>query len=132
MELTTVQKTLLEYLKGNHFFSMLLPFSAVITLVYCIYNVLSNITFLTFVSKFYAISGILFIAYAIGLIISFAKNDMLIIMIAFALMALSNVLEFFVFGNIVPRISSIIDVIIYGALAYMAMLRYNKTGGKLQ
>lgn len=133
MGLENLQNTMLNYLSENKLFKYIMPFSALSTVIYGIYSVLININFLhTIVGLFLPISGIIYLISILGLIISFAKNDMLPIMALFLLLGISNLIT--VAGTIINgyavfrlTVQTIIYILIYFYFAYTAMVRYNHT-----
>lgn len=133
MSLENLQNTMLNYLCENKLFNKLIPLSGLATVIYGIYSVLYNINFLhTIVGLFLPISGIIYLISILGLIISFAKNDMLPIMTLFLLLGISKLITVagtIINGYTVFRLSvqAIIYVLIYFYFAYVAMVRYNHT-----
>jgi hypothetical protein len=90
MKYDEVQKSLMNCLKSNSISTSLMQFSKAMVLVYPIYLILCEFEFLNILTKYIAMfTVVMYLGYVIGLIISFAKNDMLSIGIAFGLVALS-------------------------------------------
>lgn len=144
MELSNLQNVMFGYLCQNKLFNKIIPFSSTATIIYGIYSVLYNLPFIYSIPLLYKIRnfvwvfvGIIYIICILGLIISFAKNDMMPIMILFALLSVSDILKTISslmneYMGIGYAIQDLIYVGIYAYFAYMAMVRYNKTGGKVQ
>ena len=124
MRLLDVQQMLYKYLKSKSVFLILLQISAVLLLVYPVYLLLTRISFLDgFINIIRCISPIFYFAYFLGLILCFAKNEMLLISIVFAIRALIEIVDIFLyyFG-----ISSVISIAIYIALTGLTFL-YSRT-----
>ena len=120
MQLSEVQKTLDKYFKGNNIAVLLMQFSNILTLIYPIYLILTRISFLNFITGILGtVSIVFYFAYFIGLVMCFAKNDMLTITIAFGLNAILEVVDLFVFSI---SINSILSIIAY---AILTIVTYN-------
>ena len=120
MRLLDVQQMLYAYLKNKSVFLILLQISAVLLMVYPIYLLLTRISFLDgFISIIRCISPIFYCAYFLGLILCFAKNEMLLISAAFAIRALIVIIDIFMYSF---GISSVINIAIYIALAGFTFL----------
>lgn len=133
MTLDTLQKTLYDYLCENKLFSKLIPFSGIATIIYGVYFVLNYVPFLSsIIGVFQYIAGILYFLSILGLIISFAKNNMMPIVVLFALMGIGRIIDvIMLLGNGYIRASFIVSPIVYAIIylfiAYKAMVRYNKS-----
>lgn len=124
MRLLYVQQMLYNYLKSKSVFLILLQISAVLLLVYPVYLLLTRISFLDgFINIIRCISPIFYFAYFLGLILCFAKNEMLLISIAFAIRALIEIVDIFLYSF---GISSVISIAIYIALTGLTFL-YSRT-----
>ena len=120
MRLSEVQKTLDKYFRGNNVTVLLMQFSKILALIYPIYLILTRISFLHFVTGILGtVSIVFYFAYFIGLVMSFAKNDMLTITIAFGLNVILEVIDLFVFSI---GINSILSIIAY---AMLTLLTFN-------
>ena len=143
MELNELQNVMLSYLRSNQLFNKILPFSGKATMMYGVLNLIFGLPFIYNIILFSKIRsfiwifwGIIFMISILGLIISFARNDMLSIMILFGSLSISYLLG--AVGEITSgymsmwyMIQQLIYTVIYAYLAYIAMVRYNKTGGKV-
>lgn len=117
MSLSELKGAVLAYSARNPLFSVLLPFSKLLVLIYSVYLLLNNILFLSPITSVITwISPLLYIAYIIGLVLCFAKNEMLIISIAFWLRAIDDLL--FIIQYTV-NVNSIVGIILYAALGWL-------------
>lgn len=144
MGLDNLQNVMLKYLCENKLFNKLIPYSGMATIIYGLYCLLYNLPFIYSIPILYKIRnfvwifvGIIYVISIFGLIISFAKNDMVPIMILFASLSVSDILTAISslmseYLGISHTIQDLIYVVIYAYFAYMAMVRYNQTGGKVQ
>lgn len=123
MKLLDVQRTMDSYFKGNRTVVVLRQFANVLALIYPIYLILTRISFLNvFTGVLGNISVILYFAYLIGLILCFAKNDMLTVTIAFGLKAILEIIDLFVFSI---NLNSILSIIAYAAVTVLALCYNN-------
>lgn len=144
MELNNLQNVMFEYVCQNKLFKGLIPISGKITLAYGIYSVLYNLPFIyqigifQSVKSFFLIFGaFIYVTSILGLIISFAKNDMLPIMALFGLLFISYTLTFITaitsaYIGMCFVLQALLYTIVYAYFTYKAMIRYNQTGGKAQ
>ena len=110
-----LQKDLICYLRSKPNIWVIAQFSQIMILIYPIYLLLGNFSVLNFVmGAVGTISAVLYVTYIMGLIFSFAKNDMKIIGIAFAIKALDCLIRIIMYSF---RISTILYLILYVALA---------------
>lgn len=122
MKLSDVQRMMDSYFKGNRIVVVLRQFANVLALIYPIYLILTRISFLNvFTGVLGNISIILYFAYFIGLILCFAKNDILTVTIAFGLKAILEIIDLFVFSI---NLNAILSIIAYAAITVLA-LYYN-------
>lgn len=123
MYLERVQKSLYDLCKNSGIGVVLLQLSKVLTLVYPIYLILWNFSFLNSLMGVIGIFGvILYVAYIAGLITSFAKNDTLIICIAFALRSIDDILSLIMYSF---SVSTLLYAILYAILAVLALYKSN-------
>ena len=109
MKLSDVQRTLNEYFKGSSILIIPMRIAPILTLIYPIYILLTRISFLHIITGIIGwFSILLYFAYFIGLILSFAKNDFKIITAAFALKTLVEVVDMVVFSFNINAILSIL------------------------
>lgn len=142
MELNNLQKVLFEYVCQNKLFKGLIPISGKATIAYGIYAVLYDLPFiyqigiLQSIRNFIWIFGaFIFVTSILGLIISFAKNDMLPIMALFGLLCISYILTLITAVTSTHMgmrfvLQALFYIIVYAYFAYKAMIRYNQAGGK--
>lgn len=113
-----LQKDLIRYLRSKPNIWVIAQFSQIMILIYPIYLLLDDFSVLNFVmGAIGTISAVLYVTYIMGLIFSFAKNDMKIIGIAFAVKSLDNLIRIIKYSF---RISTILYLILYVALAIAA------------
>lgn len=121
MHLSEVQKSLMNYMKGNSISVLLMQFSKILVLIYPIYCIIGNLGFLSFLTGIIGMfSAILYLGYVIGLIISFAKNDMLSIGIAFGLVAIDYLIRMIMYSF---SVSTILWFALYGGLAALSFYK---------
>ena len=122
MRLSEVQETMDKFFKDNSITVVLMQFSKILTLFYPIYLVLSRLSFLNFLTDIIGIVSIVFyFTYLVGLILSFAKNDMFTVAIAFGIKSILNIIDLFVFS---VHINSIISIVVYALIAVAAFNCY--------
>lgn len=122
MKLSDVQRTLNEYFKGSSILIIPMRIAPILTLIYPIYILLTRISFLHIITGIIGwFSILLYFAYFIGLILSFAKNDFKIITAAFALKTLVEVVDMVVFSF---NINAILSILIYGFITFLAFNYY--------
>lgn len=115
MNYNELQKCMTNYLRSKPNIWMLAQFSQILILIYPLYLLVGNFSFLNLVTSIVSnISAILYIAYIMGLIFSFAKNDMKIIGTAFAIKALDYLIGIIIYSF---SISTILYLTLYVALA---------------
>lgn len=113
-----LQKDLIRYLRSKPNIWVIAQFSQIMILIYPIYLLLGDFSVLNFVmGAIGTISAVLYVTYIMGLIFSFAKNDMKIIGIAFAVKSLDYLIRIIKCSF---RISTILYLILYVALAIAA------------
>ena len=118
MNLSELQDAVYSYVVRNPFFAMLIQFSKILVLLYPIYMVLCKISFLnelTIVIGY--ISVILYMGYIIGIILCFAKKDMLYISSALLLRAIVRLISIIQFSF---SLNNVIGMVLYAMLAWMA------------
>ena len=124
MRLSEVQGTMDRYFRGNNVTVLLMQFSNILALIYPIYLILTRFNFLDFITGIFGtVSIIFYFAYFIGLILCFAKNDMLTVTIAFGLKAALEIIDLFVFSI---GINSILSIVAYIAIT-IASFNYYKS-----
>lgn len=123
MKLSDIQRTMDSYFKGHGIVVVLRQFANVLALIYPIYLILTRISFLdVFTGVLGNISIIFYFAYFIGLILCFAKNDMMTVTIAFGLRTILEIIDLFVFSI---NLNSILSIVAYAVITVLA-LYYNK------
>lgn len=138
MSLENLQNAMYSYICKNAMFNKIIPFYSLATVIYGIYSLLYNIRLLhTMMNLVWVVGGIIYLISVLGLIISFAKNNMVPIMVLFALLCISHLIAavgylFQEYTGIKFAIQSFIDTLIYGYFAYIAMVRYNKSDGVMK
>lgn len=141
MNLSNLQKVMYNYICENKLFSWLIPYSSIATMIYGIYSLLYNISsgihLLNSIMNFiWIFVAIIYVISILGLIISFAKNDMVSIMILFAILAISDLISAISgltseYHSIELIINDLVYAVVYAYFAYMAMVRFNQSGGKI-
>lgn len=133
MSLENLQKAMYDYICENNIFKKIIPFSALITVIYGIYSLIYSIgLFYTIMNLVEIVGGAIYIVSVLGLIVSFAKNDMLPILALFGLLCISYLIYavsfmFKEYTTISLVIEYFVYALIYGYFAYIAMVRYNKS-----
>lgn len=123
MKLSDIQRTMDSYFKGHGIVVVLRQFANVLALIYPIYLILTRISFLdVFTGVLGNISIIFYFAYFIGIILCFAKNDMMTVTIAFGLRTILEIIDLFVFSI---NLNSILSIVAYAVITVLA-LYYNK------
>ena len=123
MKISDIQRTMDSYFKGHGIVVVLRQFANVLALIYPIYLILTRISFLdVFTGVLGNISIIFYFAYFIGLILCFAKNDMMTVTIAFGLRTILEIIDLFVFSI---NLNSILSIVAYAVITVLA-LYYNK------
>ena len=123
MYLKRLQNDLYELFKNSGIGMVLLPISKILLLVYPIYLLLRNFSFLDPVTNIIAvISSILYVAYIIGLLINFAEDNMIMVAVAFALRTLSYIVGIVMHSF---SINSVIYIVLYASLASWALYKSN-------
>ena len=121
MQLSEVQKSLMNYVKGNSISVLLMQFSKILVLIYPIYRIIGNFGFLSFITGIIGMfSAVLYLGYMIGLIISFAKNDMLSIGIAFGLIAIDYLIGMIMYSF---SVGTILWLSLYVGLAALTLYK---------
>lgn len=119
MQLAEVQTSLEKYVKSNSIGILLMQFSKILIFAYPIYILANKFSFLWFLTKIFGIiSPLLYLGYMVGLIIGFAKNDMLSIGIAFGLKAVGYLISIIKYSL---SWNSVLWIILYGALAIFVL-----------
>lgn len=122
MKLSDVQRTLNEYFNGNAILINGMRFAPIMALIYPIYILMTRMSFLHIIVGIISwFSILLYFAYFIGLILSFAKNDFKTITAAFALRTLTEVVDICMFSF---NVNAILSIIMYGFLTFMAFNYY--------
>ncbi|MCD8181228.1 MAG: hypothetical protein LUF26_07115 [Firmicutes bacterium] len=122
MNLSEVQKTLESFFKSKSITLVLMQYSAVLTLVYPVYLIMTRASFLHIITGILsAVSIIFYFAYLFGLILSFAKNDMLTVIIAFALITFIELLDLFLYSI---SVNAILSFLAYAAVTVMCFYYY--------
>lgn len=122
MRLIELQKTMESFFKGNNITVVLMQFSNVLALFYPIYLILTRLDFLDFFTGILGMVSIIFyFAYFIGLVLSFAKNDMLTVTIAFGLKTALEIIDLFIFSI---GVNSIISIVAYAAITLLSFNYY--------
>lgn len=125
MNVRDVQKSLYNLFKTNSIGYVFLQASAVLTLIYPIILVLGGIPFIGgFMGIFSMFGAVWFLAYLVGLIASFAKNDMTIISVAFALRAVDYVISIIRYAF---SINLLLFAVLYAVLAILAFYQLNSS-----
>lgn len=127
MELSKVQDSMMNYFVNNRIFGLLLPFSSVFVILYGAYSVVSPIGSISFISK---ISAIFYVLYILGCILTFAKNDMKVLIIGFGLKAAGEFISLITYEYRYNLLNCIIYIVFHLYLAYCCMVWFNKTGGE--
>ena len=123
MKISDIQRTMDSYFKGHGIVVVLRQFANVLALIYPIYLILTRISFLdVFTGVLGNISIIFYFAYFIGLILCFAKNDIMTVTIAFGLKTILEIIDLFVFSI---NLNSILSIVAYAVITVLA-LYYNK------
>lgn len=118
-----VQIDLYELFKNSSIGITLMQISKILILVYPIYLILWNFNFLDSVTSIIGtFSAVLYAAYIIGLLTSFAKNDMTMICVAFALKAVDDMLSLIIYSF---SIGTLLYTFLYAALAVWAWYKSN-------
>ncbi len=92
--MSSIQKSILKYVQDNKFLQPLCKCSGVLAVIYPVYLVVARISFLNFFWKYIGmIVAILYIAYILGVLISFAENKLIQLDIAFSCMAFNHMLS---------------------------------------
>lgn len=121
MNYNEVQKSLINCLKSNSISVLLMQFSKILILIYPIYRIIGNFGFLNFITGIIGMfSAVLYLGYMIGLIISFAKNDMVSIGIAFGLVAVDYLIGMIMYSF---SVSTILWLSLYGGLAALSFYK---------
>jgi Predicted membrane protein len=120
----TIQQSLLAYAESNKYLSPLLKISFILAIIYPLFLVLSKITLLNIVWNFIWMFGaVLYIAYIIGVILCFAKNQLIPLDIAFVCMAFSE-LYLLRYGM---TLNQLIYIAFYSAIAAVCIVATRKT-----
>ena len=99
MNLSDVQQSLYEYFKQKKIVVLLMQFAVILALVYPIYLIMTRLSFLNFITGILGhINIVFYFAYLIGLILCFAKRDMMAVFIAFALRTFVSIIDLFKFS----------------------------------
>lgn len=131
MSLDNLQNATLNYVSQSKLFITFIPYSKIITLIYGVYSVIYSLGFLNLIMQYvWCVGGILYFLSIIGLIISFAKNDMLPVIALFVLMAIGDLLSVIGSGMFGVSIQSAVYMVIYIYLAYKSLVRYNTSSTK--
>lgn len=121
MNYNEVQKSLMNYLKSNSISVLLMQFSKILILIYPIYRIIGNFGFLSFITGIIGMfSAILYLGYIVGLVISFAKNDMISIGIALGLIAVDYLIGMIMYSF---SVSTILWFALYGGLAALSFYK---------
>ena len=121
MGLSEVQKSLMNYVKGNSITVLLMQISKILVLIHPVYRIIDNFSFLGFLTGIISMfSAVLYLGYLIGLIISFAKNDMVSLGIAFSLVAIDYVIGMIMYSF---SINGILWLALYGGLAALSLYK---------
>lgn len=87
-----IQNAILNYAHSNKYFSALLKISTALAVIYPIYSLLVHITALSVIWKYVGlISAVLYIAYYVGTILSFAANKLIPLDIAYGCLTLNYI-----------------------------------------
>ncbi|MCR4650294.1 MAG: zinc ribbon domain-containing protein [Lachnospiraceae bacterium] len=117
--MSSIQKSILEYVQDNKFLQPLGKCSGVLAVLYPVYQVLAHVSFLHFFLKYIGmIVAILYIAYLLGVIISFAQNKLIPLDIAFVCMAFNNMLGLEYGVNL----NRLVYIAFYGLLAVLCII----------
>ena len=123
MYLKRVQSCVYELFKNSSIGIILMQFSKVLVLVYPIYLILWNFSFLNSIMNIIGTLGaVLYATYGIGLLASFAKNDMIMIGIAFLLKAIDDIISLIMYSF---SISTLLYTVLYVILAVWALYKSN-------
>lgn len=121
MNYKELQKDLMDCVKNNSIGVLLMQFSKILVLIYPIYRIIGNFSFLSFITGIIGMfSAVLYLGYMIGLIISFAKNDMLSIGIAFGLIAVDYLIGMIMYSF---SVGTILWLALYGGLAALTLYK---------
>lgn len=113
-----IQNSILVYAENNKYLSIVTPFSEIFLLIYPVYLLLIKITALNAIWNVVEwFSAIFYVCYVAGLILSFARNKIVALDIAFVLLAVNRL---FVLGNGI-NLSRLVYFLYYLALAVIAV-----------
>ncbi len=122
MRLAEVQKTIERFFKGNNMTVVLMQFSNILALFYPIYLILTRLDFLDFLTGILGmVSVVFYFAYFAGLVLSFAKNDMMTVTVAFGLKTALEIIDLFIFSI---GVNSIISIVAYAAITLLSFNYY--------
>lgn len=118
MKLSDVQKVLNDYFKSKDIMLIGLQISRILVLIYPIYLLLCQFTVLSVIVGIVGIVGpILYFIYIMGLVLSFSKNDMLALGVAFGLRACSNLFSIIMYSF---NTSFLLNIAVYAILAILS------------
>ncbi len=125
MNLSDVQQSLYEYFKQKKIVVLLMQFAVILALVYPIYLIMTRLSFLNFITGILRhINIVFYFAYLIGLVLCFAKRDMMAVFIAFALRTFVSIIDLFKFS---VSVNTVLSIIVYGILAFAAFNFYRNS-----
>ena len=121
MNLSNLQNAVYKYIQENPLLLALLRFSKVLVLLYPMYSILNHIFFnMPVLSSVFSIIGnisaVYYALYLIGLLLCFAKREMIFIAIAFWIQAVLQALDLI---NIIS-LFRILWIAFYGILGFLA------------
>jgi hypothetical protein len=115
MKLSDVQKVLNDYFKSKDIMLIGLQISRILVLIYPIYLLLCQFTVLSVIVGI--VGPILYFIYIMGLVLSFSKNDMLALGVAFGLRACSNLFSIIMYSF---NTSFLLNIAVYAILAILS------------
>lgn len=117
MNLSKLQNTVYECVMNQPLLILFMKYSRVLALIYPVYLVLNRIPYLNPVISIIAYVGaILYGLYLIGILLCFAKREMIYVVIAFACRTLAYIISLVHYFSI----SSILCLALYAALTVLS------------
>ena len=119
-----IQESILAYAQSNKYLAPLLKISFTLAIIYPVFLVISKITLLNMVWNYiWVFGGVFYVAYIIGVILCFAKNQLIPMDIAYVCMAFHQ-LYMLRYGM---SLNQLVYIAFYTAIAVACILATKKT-----
>lgn len=113
-----IQTALKKFFEGNQYWRNLLQYAGIFLYIYVAIEIIEMFPLPSGISvAFNYLSAILYFVYISGVVMSYAKNDMIPVFVVFAYKTIAPIISIIRWGF---SFNSIIYIIVYGIIAYWA------------